>query len=138
MQEKIAKFESLVAGGMRPGRAARRVFSGSDAEIQSLAQLAGLRFSVSGDYSAFEAAYHDVRSCMQGKGALCHQFYSLLGVVIATLADERGVIVARALLAGHLFYQVYGDNGRRQLAWPVDDNYLGRLDLQPGRSGSEG
>ena len=28
--------------------------------------------------------------------------------------------------------------GRRQLTWPVDDNYLGRLDLQPGRSGSEG
>ena len=29
-------------------------------------------------------------------------------------------------------------DGRRQLTWPVDDNYLGRLDLQPGRSGSEG
>ncbi len=28
--------------------------------------------------------------------------------------------------------------GRRQLSWPVDDNYLGRLDRKPGRSGSEG
>jgi len=100
-------FSLLSSRGMRPGRAARRVF-GPDADIDSLAELAGLEFNLAGDVVSFRKAYDDVRSCMQSRGADVHDFYAKLGVEVATLADETGKVVARALVCENRYNTCYG------------------------------
>ncbi len=116
MNEKIWWIEhqirSLTQGrGMRPGKAIRRLFSVSDDKTGALARLwNGTDFGVefSAEESAWIGAYSDIKSCMQGRGAMCHRAYSRHGVSIIT-AQRDGKYVARALTVGGRFPQAYGE-----------------------------
>lgn len=111
MTAALVEFRRRVKSGMRPGKAARAAFGRhlGDKAVQELAELAELEFSISSDYASFVNAYADVRSCMIGRGGMCHEFYSKLGVEIATLRSSAGPVVARALIAGRRYCNAYGD-----------------------------
>lgn len=116
MNDKIWWIEhqirSLTQGRrMRPGKAIRRLFSTSDDKTGALARLwNGTDFGVEvrAEESAWIGAYSDIKSCMQGRGAMCHRAYSRHGVSIIT-AQRDGKYVARALTVGGRFPQAYGE-----------------------------
>ena len=116
MNDKIWWIEhqirSLTQGrGMRPGKAIRRLFSTSDEKTGALARLwNGTDFGVevSAEEPAWVGAYSEIRSCMQGYGALCFRAYSRHGVSIITTKRD-GKYVARALTVGGRYPQAYGE-----------------------------
>lgn len=107
MNDKIWWIEHQIRGltqgrRMRPGKAIRRLFSTSDEKTCALARLwngADFGVEVSAEEPAWVGAYSEIRSCMQGYGALCFRAYSRHGVSIIT-ARRDGKYVARALTVG--------------------------------------
>ena len=106
------KIRALTHGrGMRPGKAIRRLFSSSDEKTGALARLwngSDFGVEVSAEEKAWVGAYSDIKSCMQGYGAMCHRAYSRHGVSIITVHRD-GKYVARALTVGGRFPQAYGE-----------------------------
>lgn len=114
-QEKVWWVEHQIRSltklrGMRCGKAIRRVLNTTDEETQALAGLWGDgEFSVVfGDTSElFSAAYTQIRSCMQGRGELCHRAYTPHGVGIA-VSYRDGEITARGLHHAGMYNKTYG------------------------------
>lgn len=103
------KIRALIDGrGMRPGRAIRRLYPRlSDAAVASLVACwqagegeFGLITSET-EPDLWVRAYDEIRSCMQGKGALCRRAYERHGVQVVALADSQGRLRARCLVQQH-------------------------------------
>lgn len=112
------QVRNLINGrGMRPSRAIARVLGLTDPEqIKALAALwCGDEFAVTiGDSrELFVAAYAQVRSCMQGKGALCWCAYSKHATSLAVVTIG-GQIKARALVRDSAYNTAYGE-----LSWAL-------------------
>ena len=116
MNDKIWWIEHQIRGltqgrRMRPGKAIRRLFSTSDEKTSALVRLwngSDFGVEVSAEEPAWVGAYSEIRSCMQGYGALCFRAYSRHGVSIIT-ARRDGKYVARALTVGGRYPQAYGE-----------------------------
>lgn len=115
---RLAEYR-LSQSRCKPGKAVRRAYPwATDAQVQDTAAyiVGGYDVEITSSPAVWVDAYASIRSCMQGKGALCARAYTPHNVQIAVLRNADGVIVARALVRNGCANKAYGASAHTLLA----------------------